>query len=84
MAALNILTTLQHQSASRALALFVRWLGRSKVAPTATDRTLIDSGLGRLSSATLEDIGAPPELLDQAVQREAWKTFATLDAKRHL
>jgi hypothetical protein len=54
------------------------------VSREAIDQAWFDSGLHRLNRATLEDIGAPPELVDQAEQREAWKLASALDATRLL
>jgi hypothetical protein len=48
------------------------------------DQAWIDSGLGRLSQATLEDIGAPPALMARAARREDWKLASRIDPTRHL
>ena len=68
---------------SRLLQALVGWFGRSVVTREAVDQAWIDSGLGRLTRATLEDIGAPPPLVDEAQRREAWKLMGALDAMRH-
>ena len=70
--------------ASRILKAVARYFSRSVLTREAVDQAWIDSGLDRLGRATLEDIGAPPALVDHAVQREAWKLAAALDATRHL
>jgi hypothetical protein len=69
---------------TRLLEALQRYFSRSVVTREAVDQAWIDSGLGRLSAATLRDIGAPPELVDRAQQRAAWKLAAALDATRHL
>jgi hypothetical protein len=69
---------------TRALEALVRYFSRSVATREAVDQAWMDSGLGRLSRATLEDIGAPPALIDHAQQRESWKLAAALDATRHL
>ncbi len=70
--------------ANRFLAALVRYFSRSVVTREAVDQAWLDSGLGRLSRTTLEDIGAPAQLIDLARDREAWKLAAALDATRHL
>ncbi len=69
---------------SRFLAAVARYFSHSVMTREAVDQAWIDSGLGRLGRATLEDIGAPPELVERAAQREAWKIASALDATRHL
>jgi hypothetical protein len=54
------------------------------VSREAIDQAWFDSGLHRLNRATLEDIGAPPELVEHAERREAWKLASSLDATRLL
>lgn len=70
-------------AASRLLETLARWFSHSVVTREAVDQAWLDSGLGRLNSATLEDIGAPPELVDEAHRREAWKVMGALDATHH-
>ena len=65
-------------------AALQRYFSRSVVTREAVDQAWLDSGLGRLSRSTLEDIGAPAELIELARDREAWKLAASLDATRHL
>jgi hypothetical protein len=69
---------------TRLLAALQRYFSRSVVTRESVDQAWIDSGLGRLSPATLQDIGAPAALIDRAEQRAAWKLAAALDATRHL
>jgi hypothetical protein len=69
---------------ARLLATAWRFFSRSAVTREAIDQAWLESGLGRLDRDTLEDIGAPPQLLDRAEQRESWKLAAALDATRHL
>ncbi len=69
---------------ARVLEWVARYFSRSVVTREAVDQAWIDSGLGRLSRATLEDIGAPPELIERAEQNEAWKLASALDATRLL
>ena len=61
-----------------------RFFSRSVVTREAVDQAWIDSGLGRLSPATLVDIGAPPQLVARAEQNAAWKLASALDATRLL
>ena len=69
---------------ARILEWMARYFSRSVVTREAVDQAWFDSGLGRLSRATLEDIGAPPQLIDRAEQNEAWKLASALDATRLL
>jgi hypothetical protein len=69
---------------ARILEWMARYFSRSVVTREAIDQAWMDSGLGRLSRATLEDIGAPPELIERAEQNEAWKLASALDATRLL
>ena len=69
---------------ARILEWVARYFSRSVVSREAIDQAWIDSGLGRLNRATLEDIGAPPQLIDRAEQNEAWKLASALDATRLL
>ena len=67
---------------ARLLEAVVRYFSRSVVTREAVDQAWIDSGLGRLSRSTLQDIGAPAQLVDEAERREAWKLASSLDATR--
>ena len=69
---------------ARILEWVARYFSASVVTREAIDQAWIDSGLGRLGRATLEDIGAPPQLIDRAEQNEAWKIASALDATRLL
>jgi hypothetical protein len=69
---------------ARILEAVASYFSRSVMSREAIDQAWFDSGLRRLNRATLEDIGAPPELVDQAEQREAWKRASALDATRLL
>ena len=69
---------------ARILEWVARYFSRSVVTREAVDQAWIDSGLGRLGRATLEDIGAPPSLIDRAEREQAWKLASALDATRHL
>ncbi len=69
---------------ARVLEWVARYFSRSVVTREAVDQAWIDSGLGRLGRATLEDIGAPPQLIERAEQNEAWKLASALDATRLL
>ncbi len=68
----------------RVIGALMQYFSRSVVTRDAVDQAWIDSGLGRLSPATLEDIGAPPAMISRAEVLAAWKTAAALDATRHL
>ncbi len=69
---------------TRLLQSVLRYFSRSVVTREAVDQAWIDSGLGRLGRATLEDIGAPPSMLHDREQRDAWKLASALDATRLL
>ena len=69
---------------ARVLEAAARYFSRSVMSREAVDQAWIDSGLGRLGRATLEDIGAPPQLIDRAEQNEAWKIASALDSTRLL
>jgi len=69
---------------SRLLQAVQRYFSRSVVTREAVDQAWIASGLGRLDRATLVDIGAPPSMLHDLEQREAWKLASALDATRLL
>ena len=76
--------TLAAPLGTRFLEALLRYFSRSVVTREAVDQAWIDSGLGRLGRNTLEDIGAPSQLIAVAELREAWKLAASLDAMRHL
>jgi len=84
MTTCTLTPTLAAPLGTRFLEALFRYFSRSVVTREAVDQAWIDSGLGRLSRNTLEDIGAPSQLLAVAQQREAWKLAASLDAMRHL
>jgi hypothetical protein len=84
MTTCTLTPTLAAPLGTRFLEALFRYFSRSVVTREAVDQAWIDSGLGRLSRNTLEDIGAPSQLLAVAEQREAWKLAASLDAMRHL
>jgi hypothetical protein len=84
MTTCTLTPTLAAPLGTRFLEALFRYFSRSVVTRAAVDQAWIDSGLGRLSRNTLEDIGAPSQLLAVAEQREAWKLAASLDAMRHL
>ena len=69
---------------ARVLEAVATYFSHSAVSRESIDQAWFDSGLHRLNRATLEDIGAPPELVEQAEQREAWKLASALDATRLL
>ena len=69
---------------TRVLEALQRYFSRSVMTREAVDQAWIDSGLGRLNRATLEDIGAPPSMLRDADQRESWRLASALDATRLL
>ena len=80
MSTCTVTPTVTPSPGTRLLDALLRWFGRSVVTREAVDQAWIDSGLGRLNRATLEDIGAPPELVAEAQRREAWKLLGALDA----
>ena len=84
MTTCTLTPTLAAPLGTRFLEALFRYFSRSVVTREAVDQAWIDSGLGRLSRNTLEDIGAPPQLVAVAERREAWKLAASLDAMRHL
>jgi hypothetical protein len=84
MTTCTLAPTLPAPLGTRLLQAIVRYFSRSVVTREAVDQAWIDSGLGRLGRATLEDIGAPASLIDEAQRRETWKVAAALDAVRHL
>ena len=80
----NAASTVHTSHGARILAWVARYFSASVVSREAIDQAWIDSGLGRLGRDTLEDIGAPPALIDRAEQNEAWKLASALDATRLL
>jgi hypothetical protein len=84
MTACTLTPTVTAPLGTRLLRAAQRYFARSVVTRDAIDQAWIDSGLGRLSRATLEDIGAPPAMLDDVEQRQAWRLAAALDATRLL
>ena len=80
----NATPTIRASQGARILAWIARYFSASVVTREAIDQAWIDSGLGRLSRDTLEDIGAPPALIDRAEQNEAWKLASALDSTRLL
>ncbi len=83
MSTCTVTPTVVTSPGPRLLRALVRWFGRSVVTREAVDQAWLDSGLGRLNRATLEDIGAPPQLVDEVQRREAWKVMGALDATHH-
>ena len=69
---------------TRLLRAVLRYFNYSVVTREAVDQAWIDSGLGRLGRATLEDIGAPSSMLVEQERREAWKLASALDVTRLL
>jgi hypothetical protein len=84
MTTCTITPTVSAPLSNRLLDAAWRFFSRSVVTREGVDQAWLDSGLGRLGRSTLEDIGAPPQLIELAEQREAWKIAAALDATRHL
>ena len=84
MTTCTITPTVGPTRGARILEWVARYFSQSVVTREAVDQAWIDSGLGRLGRATLEDIGAPPQLIDRAEQNEAWKIASALDSTRLL
>ncbi len=84
MTTCTITPTLTAPLGIRLLEAVVRYFTHSVVTREAIDQAWIDSGLDRLGRATLEDIGAPPAMIERAEQKEAWKLASSLDATRLL
>jgi len=80
----HVIPTVSPSRGERALQALVRWFSRSATSREAIDQAWIDTGLGRLSRRTLEDIGAPPGAIELAERAQAWKLAAALDATRLL
>jgi hypothetical protein len=68
----------------RLLRALKRYFSHSVASREAVEHAWLDTGLGRLNRATLEDIGAPPADVARAELREAWKAAWALDATRGL
>jgi len=84
MTTCTITPTVATPIGTRVLQAVAHYFGRSVVTREAVDQAWIDSGLGRLNRATLEDIGAPPSMLHDVEQRETWRLASALDATRLL
>ena len=84
MTTCTVTPTLTVPLAPRVVESLARFFSRSVVTREAIDQAWIDSGLGRLNRATLEDIGAPSALIDRAEREAAWKLASSLDATRLL
>ena len=84
MTTCTLTPTVSTPRAQRSVEAIARYFSRAVVNREAIDQAWIDSGLGRLGRSTLEDIGAPPALIDRAAQNEAWKLASALDATRLL
>ena len=84
MTTCTITPTIGTSHGARILAWVARYFSASVVTREAIDQAWIDSGLGRLGRDTLQDIGAPPALIDRAEQNEAWKLASALDSTRLL
>ncbi len=80
----HVIPTVAPSLGQRVAEALSRWFSHSMTSREAIDQAWIDTGLGRLSRATLEDIGASPAALDAAERREAWSLLSALDASRHL
>jgi hypothetical protein len=84
MTTCTITTTVPAPRARRIVEWIARYFSQSVVTREAVDQAWIDSGLGRLGRATLQDIGAPPALVDRAELSQAWRLASALDATRLL
>ena len=71
MTTCTVTPTLAAPLATRILDALLRYFSRSVVTRESIDQAWLESGLGRLSRDTLEDIGASPQLIARAEQREA-------------
>ena len=80
----HVIPTVAPTRGQRLLETVARWFSHSPTSREAIDQAWMDTGFGRLSRATLEDIGAPQSAIEQAERREAWKLAWTLDATRRL
>ncbi len=78
----HVIPTVTPSRGQRILETVARWFSHSVTSREAVDQAWMDTGFGRLSRATLEDIGAPQSAIEQAERREAWKLGSTLDATR--
>lgn len=84
MTTCTVIPTVAPSRGQRLLETVARWFSHSAASREAIDQAWIDTGLGRLSRATLEDIGASPAAVDEARRREAWSLASSLDATRLL
>jgi hypothetical protein len=84
MTTCTITPTVATPLGTRVFEALQRYFGTSVITRESVDQAWIDSGLGRLGSDTLLDIGAPPGVVEHMSAREAWKLAAALDATRHL
>jgi len=84
MTACHVTPTVSPSHGQRLLETVARWFSHSVTSREAIDQAWMDTGFGRLSRATLEDIGAPPTAIEQAERREAWRLGSALDATRLL
>lgn len=80
----HVIPTVAPSLGQRLAEALSRWFSHSLASREAIDQAWVDTGLGRLSRATLVDIGAPTDTLDAAERREAWSLLSALDANRHL
>jgi hypothetical protein len=84
MTTCTLVPTVSISRSRRVVEWIARYFSQSVVSREAIDHTWIDSGLGRLGRATLEDIGAPPAAVERAARNEAWQLASALDATRLL
>ncbi len=84
MTTCTIVPTAQPSRGQRVLEALARWFSHSPASREEIDQAWMDTGFGRLSRATLEDIGAPQSAIEQAERREAWKLGSALDSTRLL
>ena len=84
MTTCTLIPTVAPSRGQRVLETVARWFGQHAASREAIDQAWIDTGLGRLSHATLVDIGASPAAIDEAARREAWTLASALDSTRLL
>jgi len=84
MSACHVIPTFTPSRGQRVLEALARWFSHSAASREAVDQAWMDTGFGRLSRATLEDIGVPESAIEQARRRDAWKLGSALDATRLL
>ncbi len=82
MTTCTVIPTVAPSRGQRVLETVARWFGQTLASREAIDHAWLDTGLGRLSPSTLEDIGASPAAVEAARQREAWRLASALDATR--